>query len=174
MIYKLYELKNDDHYSVNTQFEQVTFKGLNSLAVTAMIEKVQLNDHDMEQTLIVGVILDLIYKMEKRLKLPYESIKHFRDYASPSNTIQISLTNIPYTGVEAFAFLLIADRLCELRPSYKETLADKFGKQGGEDTKYKSLSDEDVWYSHLEVADDHTIVLHFIVLTFEVREQMKN
>jgi hypothetical protein len=36
------------------------------------------------------------------------------------------------------------------------------------------LSDEDVWYSHIELNDDQSIVMHFIVLTFDVREKMKD
>jgi hypothetical protein len=81
------------------------------------------------------------------------------------------LTNVPFTGVEAFAFLLITDRLFELRPSYKEVLGDKFSiDKSAEETKFKALSDEDVWFSHLEINDEQTITLSFLVLTFDVRQ----
>jgi hypothetical protein len=43
----------------------------------------------------------------------------------------------------------------------------------GEDSKFKSLSDEDVWFSHMEIMDDQSINLTFLVLTFDVRERMK-
>ena len=48
-----------------------------------------------------------------------------------------------------------------------------FDREGAEDARNKSLSDEDVWYSHMELNDDQSINMHFIVLTFEVRERMK-
>ena len=31
-----------------------------------------------------------------------------------------------------------------------------------------------MWYSHIELNDDQSIVMHFIVLTFDVREKMKD
>ncbi len=63
----------------------------------------------------------------------------------------------------------------ELRPSYKETIGQnvKFEREAAEEARHKSLSDEDVWYSHMELNDDQTIVMHFIVLTFDVKERMK-
>lgn len=89
----------------------------------------------------------------------------------------MKVTGIPFTsGLESFAYLLLADRLLELRPSYKETLGQNvhFDKESAEEARHKSLSDEDVWYSHMELNDDQTITMYFIVLTFDVREKMKD
>lgn len=61
----------------------------------------------------------------------------------------------------------------ELRPAYLETLKEKITLERGEDSKFKSLSDEDVWFSHMEIMDDQSINLTFLVLTFDVRERMK-
>lgn len=131
-----------------------------------MIEKVHMNDE--ESTLIIGVINDLIRSFAKRERLPYLSISHFKDFANNDNTVKVKLTGLNSKGIESFAFLLIADKLMELRPSYKESLGDKVSIDGS-----KSLSDEDVWYSHVEVIDEQTVTMNFIVLTFEVREKMK-
>ena len=90
-----------------------------------MVERVELNDIDKDQTLVTAVINDLIRRLSKRERLPFQSIKHFKDFENEQNTITVKLTNVPYPGVEAFTFLLIADRLNDLRPSYKETLGDK-------------------------------------------------
>ena len=70
----------------------------------------------------------------------------------------------------------MADRLMDLRPSYREVLGANvsFDREGAEDARNKSLSDEDVWYSHIELNDDQSIVMHFIILTFDVREKMKD
>jgi hypothetical protein len=102
-------------------------------------------------------------------------MRHFRDFASDSNTIRVRVTGVPFHGPESFAFLLISDRLLELRPSYKEAIGDKIQFEGvrGDDSKFKTLSDEDVWYSHMEITDDQSIILNFIVLTFDVMEKMK-
>ena len=81
------------------------------------------------------------------------------------------MTGLNSTGIESFAFLLIADKLMELRPSYKESLGDKVSIDKFD---FKSLSDDDVWYSHVEVIDEQTVTMNFIVLTFEVREKMKH
>jgi hypothetical protein len=89
----------------------------------------------------------------------------------------VRVQGLPFTaGVESFAYLLMADRLMDLRPSYREVLGQNvsFDREGAEDARNKSLSDEDVWYSHIELNDDQSIVMHFIVLTFDVREKMKD
>ena len=52
----------------NTQFEQITFKELNSLPVTSMIEKVELNSEDKENTLLQAIVSDLSRKLTKREK----------------------------------------------------------------------------------------------------------
>ena len=62
----------------------------------------------------------------------------------------------------------------ELRPAYLETLKDKITLERGEDSKFKSLSDDDVWFSHMEILDDQSINLTFLVLTFDVRDRMKD
>jgi hypothetical protein len=88
----------------------------------------------------------------------------------------VRVQGIPFTaGVESFAFLLIADRLMELRPSYKEVLSQHvvFDREGAEEARNRPLCDEDVWYSHMELNDDQSIVMHFIILTFDVRDKMK-
>lgn len=91
-----------------------------------------------------------------------------------SNSIKVRVTNVPFCGPESFAYLLICDRLMELRPaSYLEQLKDKVTLERGEDSKFKSLSDDDVWFSHMEIMDDQSINLTFLVLTFDVRESMK-
>jgi hypothetical protein len=64
---KLNELKSPERYSINTQIEQVQFKDLGpQVAVTAMIEQVHLNDHDKEQTLLIGVINDLLHRLSTK------------------------------------------------------------------------------------------------------------
>lgn len=158
-------------YQVNTQFEQVTF---NSQPVTAMIERVQLNSDDGEDTLLRAVLLDLASKLERRDAIPYNTIRHFKEYATLENTIRVKMTGVPFEGPTAAAFVLVVDRLFELRPSYKETLGDKFqiDKDGSEVTRLKAISDSDVQFSHVEVADEQTLVLHFIVLTKEVTDQL--
>ena len=156
---------------MNTQFEQVTF---NSQPVTAMIERVQLNSDDGEDTLLRAVLLDLASKLERRDAIPYNTIRHFKEYATLENTIRVKMTGVPFEGPTAAAFVLVVDRLFELRPSYKETLGDKFqiDKDGSEVTRLKAISDSDVQFSHVEVADEQTLVLHFIVLTKEVTDQL--
>ncbi len=89
------------------------------------------------------------------------------------NAIRVRVTGVPFCGPESFAYLLICDRLTELRPAYLETLREKVTLERGEDSKFKSLSDEDVWFSHMEIMDDQSISLTFLVLTFDVREKMK-
>lgn len=124
--------------------------------------------------LLQGVISDLQRRFTKRQKLPYPSIRHFKEFETSENTIKVKLNNVAFTGLETFAFLLMADRLIELRPAYKDTFSEKISiEKFSEETKFKSLSDEDVWFSHLEIPDDHTLILHFLVLTFSTREQMK-
>jgi hypothetical protein len=89
--------------------------------------------------------------------LPFSSIRHFRDFATPQNTIKVKLQGMPFaSGVESFAFLMIADRLMELRPSYKEILGQyvTFDREGVEDARNRPLCDEDVWFSHMELNDD--------------------
>jgi hypothetical protein len=62
---------------------------------------------------------------------------------------------LPVTGIETFAFLLLVDKLFDLRPSFKETLGDKVQiRKDGKEAKFKSLSDEDVWYSHIEILEE--------------------
>lgn len=63
----------------------------------------------------------------------------------------------------------------ELRPSYKEVLSQHviFDREGAEEARNRPLCDEDVWYSHMELNDDQSIVMHFIILTFDVRDKMK-
>lgn len=39
--------------------------------------------------------------------------------------------------------------------------------------KYKSLSEDDVWFSFASLNDEQSITLTFLVLTFEVREQLQ-
>lgn len=85
----------------------------------------------------------------------------------------MNVTGVPFCGPESFAYLLICDCLIELRPAYLETLKEKVTIERGEDSKFKSLSDEDVWFSHMEIMDDQSINLTFLVLTFDVRERMK-
>ena len=178
LLQKLNELKTPERYTVNTQIEQVQFKDLAASAIiSAMVEQVQLNEHDKEQTLLLGVINDLVRRMQGRQRLPFSSIRHFRNFAGPQNTIKVRVQGLPFTaGVESFAYLLMADRLMDLRPSYREVLGHNvtFDREGAEDARNKSLSDEDVWYSHIELNDDQSIVMHFIVLTFDVREKMKD
>lgn len=101
----------------------------------------------------------------KRQKLPFKSTAHFKDFVSEDNLISATLTNMPYTGLEALAFILFADRVIDLRPTFKETLGAQIRINKGSNGD-KSLSDEDVWFSHLEIMDDTTICLNFIVLTF--------
>ena len=48
-----------------------------------MVEQVQLNEHDKEQTLLLGVINDLLYRLQARQRLPFSSIRHFRNFAGP-------------------------------------------------------------------------------------------
>jgi hypothetical protein len=65
LIQKLNELKSPERYTVNSQIEQIAFKELgNSVVLNAMIEQVQLNEQDKEQTLLQGVISDLIRRMQ--------------------------------------------------------------------------------------------------------------
>jgi hypothetical protein len=67
LVQKLNELKSPERYSINTQIEQVQFKDLGpQVAVTAMIEQVHLNDHDKEQTLLIGVINDLLHRLSTK------------------------------------------------------------------------------------------------------------
>jgi hypothetical protein len=178
LISKLQELKSPERLTVNTQFEQVAFKELGpSMTLNAMVEQVQINEADGPQSsLILAVINDLIKRFQQRKALPFQSMRHFKDFASDSNNIRVRVTGVPFHGPESFAFLLIADRLLELRPSYLEAIGDKVAFEGtrGEDSKFKSLSDEDVWYSHMEIADDQSIILTFLVLTFDVLERMKD
>jgi hypothetical protein len=47
---------------------------------------------------------------------------------------------LPVTGIETFAFLLLGDNV-QIR-------------QDGKEAKFKSLSDEDVWYSHIEILEE--------------------
>jgi hypothetical protein len=62
---------------------------------------------------------------------------------------------LPVTGIETFAFLLLVDKLFDLRPSFKETLGDKVQiRKDAKEAKFKSLSDEDVWYSHIEILEE--------------------
>lgn len=123
--------------------------------------------------MILAVINDLVYRFQNRQRLPYSSIRHFKDFITEDNTIRVRVTGVPFCGPESFAYLLICDRLMELRPAYLETLRDKVTLERGEDSKFKSLSDEDVWFSHMEIMDDQSISLTFLVLTFDVREKMK-
>ena len=67
LVQKLNELKSAERYTVNTQVEQVSFKDLGpSVAVSAMLEQVHLNDQDKEQTLLLGVINDLLHRLSAR------------------------------------------------------------------------------------------------------------
>lgn len=121
------------------------------------------------------MINDLIRRFESRQKLPYQTIRHFRDFATENNSIRVKVTGVPFCGPESFAYLLICDRLIELRPaSYLEMLKERITFERGEDSKFKSLSDEDVWFSHMEIMDDQSVYLTFLVLTFDVRERMKD
>lgn len=122
--------------------------------------------------LLKGVISLLEHAYNKRVKLPYPSIAHFKEFETSDNTITATLKGIPYPGLESLAFLLFADKLIDLRPSYKETLAEKIIIDKSKQVD-KSLSDDDVWFSHLEIPDEHTLVIHFLVLSFETREKMK-
>ena len=153
---KLNELKSADRLTVNTQFEQVQFKELGpSLSLQAMVESVSLNEQDGNQPqLILAVINDLLRRFQNRQKLPYQSIRHFKEFVTSSNSIRVNVTGVPFCGPESFAYLLICDRLMELRPAYVETLKEKVTLERGEDSKFKSLSDEDVWFSHMEIMDD--------------------
>ncbi len=78
--------------------------------------------------------------------------------------------------MESFAFLLIADRLMELRPSYRDILQQHvtFDREGVEDARNRPLCDDDVWFSHMQLNDDQSVVLHFIILTFDLRDKMKD
>jgi hypothetical protein len=168
-------LKSQDRLTVNTQFEQVQFRELGpSLNIQAMVEQVSLNEQDGNQpSLIQAVINDLLRRFQNRQRLPYSSIRHFREHVNATNSIRVRVTGIPFCGPESFAYLLICDRLIELRPAFLETLGEKVSMERGEDSKFKSLSDDDVWFSHMEIMDDQSINLTFLVLTFDVREKLK-
>ncbi len=79
LLQKLNELKSAERYALNTQFEQVSFRDLGAAQnITAMVEQVQINEQ--EHTLLVGVINDLVRRYQGRQRLPYPSIRHFKDF----------------------------------------------------------------------------------------------
>ena len=59
LIRKLNELKGGESYSENTQFEQITFRDLNSLPIISGVERVQLNEVDKEMNLLRAVVSDV-------------------------------------------------------------------------------------------------------------------
>lgn len=130
-----------------------------------MLEKVQLNDK--EGNLIKSVIEDVVARYGRKEALPV-AVADLKQFQSPANTITVRVTGVPFAGVEVLAFIMVADRLFDLRPQFKETLADRIQiEKSADETKFKSLCDEDVWFSHLEIVDDQTLAFEFIVLTFE-------
>ena len=130
-----------------------------------MLEKVQLNEK--EGNLIKAVIEDVALRYGRKETLPV-AVADLRQFQSQTNTITVKLTGVPFTGVEVLAFVMVADRLYDLRPQFKETLGDKIQiEKTADETKFKALSDEDVWFSHLEIVDEQTLALEFIVLTFD-------
>ena len=149
LISKLNELKGGESYSENTQFEQITFRDLNSLPIISGVERVQLNEVDKEMSLLRAVVSDVGQRYSHKERPPVE-VKDLRRFQSEPNTITASVSGIPFTGVSVLAFILVADRLLDLRPSFKDTIGEKITIQKlSNDTKFKSLCDEDVWFSHL-------------------------
>jgi hypothetical protein len=65
---------------------------------------------------------------------------------------------------------LIVEKLLSLRSKYTSLFQEYMQFVKEDSQSYKSITDEDVWLSHAEVLDDQTLVLHFLILTFEIRE----
>ena len=116
--------------------------------------------------------MDLVRKFSNRPKLPY-SVHQFSQFENADNCVTITCKGVPYAGIETFAFLLILEKLMELRPSYKEVFSDRIQIRKSDMIMYKSISEEDVWFSSAGILDDQSMVLNFLVLTFDVREQLK-
>lgn len=54
-------------------------------------------------------------------------MEHFREIISrDSNIISINLKNIPYSGLDTFAYILILDRLIQLRDIQSENYKVSF------------------------------------------------
>ncbi len=138
------------------------------------IEKVELNIYDGEKTLLQGIIGDMIVRFSQRAALPY-SIHHFRQFVDhETNTISIRLKGVPYTGLETLMYVLLLERLNELREHKMDIFSDHFEILKNQQIKFKSLLDEDVWFAFAEVEDDQTLVFHFLILTFEIRESLQS
>lgn len=60
----------------------------------------------------------------------------------------------------------------ELRPLLGDNFKDNYEIFKGESNRFKSLIDEDVWFSFAEIDDEQSLTLHFLVLTFEIREKL--
>jgi len=100
-------------YSETSQVEQLTFRELGSLAVTAMVERVQLNER--EGLLLSQVVDDVIQRYAHKETLPV-AVQDLRQFQTEANTISVKITGVPFTGPEILAFIMIADRLFDLRP----------------------------------------------------------
>lgn len=78
---------------------------------------------------------------------------------------------MPYNGMESVAYAFIVEKLLALRgESLAEQLKDQLEIVKDENFKYKSLTDEDVWFSYAEVKDETSLSFHFLILTFDIRE----
>ena len=77
-------------------------------------------------------------------------------------------------GVETVAFVLLMDRLMALRDSYRDTYGDRITIMKNDPLRYKSLSEEDVWFSHVEILDEHTLSLSFLVAPFDMPASQGN
>jgi hypothetical protein len=126
-----------------------------------------------EGSLLTQVVEDVMHRYAHRETLPV-AVQDLRQFQTEANTITVKVTGVPFTGPEVLAFIMIADRLFDLRPQFKETLGDKLTiEKTAEEAKFKALSDEEVWFSHLEVVDEQTLALEFIVLTFETMARLR-
>jgi hypothetical protein len=115
---------------------------------------------------------DLERKFRNRPALPYK-VALFRNFINQDNCITVKTNGIPYTGIENFIFILVLEKLMELRPAYKDTFGDRIEIVKAGNIYFKSISEEDVWFSHIEIIDEQTLSYHFLVLTFDVRNQLQ-
>jgi hypothetical protein len=85
----------------------------------------------------------------------------------------MELNGLGYSGLDTLCYILILDRLFDLRPSLTEEYSAHFKILKDEKIRFKYIYEEDVWFTYATLNNEQTITLSFIVLTFEVRDQLR-
>eukprot|EP00347_Sterkiella_histriomuscorum_P011430 403372486 len=167
-----YHHENSYTIDQSTFTETITFHQLGGVKITVPLEKVNLNANHGEIYLLEAILKDLASVFGNRTALPYD-INNFQHIElQQNNHFEIKLKGVPYAGLETFALMLILDRIFQIKPLLRDEYKDMFEEVKHDGIRYKQLYEDDVWLTYPELIDENTITYKFIVLTFDVREQL--